>query len=135
MDKLQLSDLLQSRVQELAAQPAQDLEFLVREVERHTRVIEIVARSRPLPVPLARSLSAGLTELLKGLDETNDSQDRKLIQAATRYYVDKDDDDHDLVSASGLDDDAEVFIAIARAVLRPDLADSVAAHCAPKDAN
>ncbi|MBT9585036.1 hypothetical protein IV102_16960 [bacterium] len=126
--KLQISDLLEARVRTLAAAPLLERDFLLHEVSRHTRVIEIMAKKRPLPLPLAKALSWGLSELLQGQTEHTPEEHRRLIQAAVQYYVENDDDDHDLESPTGLDDDAEVFVAVAAALDRQDLVDEVAEH-------
>ena len=126
--KLQISELLEARVRTLAAAPLMDRDFLLHEVARHTRVIEILAKKRPLPLPLAKALSHGLCELLRGQKEDTSEEHRRLIQAAVQYYVENDDDDHDLESPTGLDDDAEVFVAIAAALDRHDLVDEVSEH-------
>ena len=121
---------LRVRVRELFAQPLETAEVLQQEVNHHAKVVEIVAKKkRPCILPLSQALTRGLTELLQGVTENTSKQHRHLIQAACRYFVDnQEDDEHDLGSDTGLDDDAEVFVAVATSLGRQDLVEKVKPH-------
>jgi len=124
---LLLPAALKARVEALMDLPLESTEDLAAEVTRHARVMEIVSKKRPVALPMALALSHGLRLLLDEVKPDQDDENRKLIQAACRYFIESEDGDHDLASESGLDDDAEVFVAVTRAVHRLELSDPVTA--------
>lgn len=104
--------------------PLEPLEILRKEVANHGRVLEIVyKKKRPHRLDLARCLTAGLEALLDGWDGLS-AQHRKLLQSACLYFGENQpEEDHDLAAETGLDDDVEVFTAVARSLGRADLAE------------
>lgn len=67
---------------------------------------------------VARCCNALLNEEWDGADDTG----KRLIQAACHYFVESDDEDGDLESVYGFDDDAELLNEILKLMNRSDLA-------------
>ena len=105
-------------------QPLGPVEMLRKEVANHGRVLEIVyKKKRPHRLELAKCLTAGLEQLLECWDQLS-AQHQKLLQSACLYFGENQpDEDHDLAAETGLDDDVEVFSAVARSLGRGDLAE------------
>lgn len=106
---------LRPRWERLLQQPLTPLEVLRGDLEDYlARVQGTVAD----PAVVA-GLATGFRALLSG---TWDEQQRRLVQAAVTWLLLEDDAEPDLESVAGLDDDAEVFNAVARELGRQDLA-------------
>ena len=120
---------IRAHVKVLFDAPLESPEVLLHDVENHARTVEIVSkRKRPRQLPLSRALTKGLKDFLASLNENSTPAQRHLVQAACKYFVENQEGgDHDLASDTGLDDDAEVFIAVARWLKREDLAEEVEA--------
>lgn len=106
----------------LCSEPSVSVEVLRSELREHlVRISGALAANEFLDGALATAIAKAAEGLL---DESvgRDSHDRALVQAAVRYFVLDDDADHDLESVCGLDDDAAVCNAVARALGRADLA-------------
>lgn len=120
---IKLRPHVQTRLKELFPLPLQPVEKLLHDVQHHGRVLEIVCKKkRPAQLPLAKALTDSIAELLNSLTPSTNAQNRQLIHAAARYFAENQPyDDHDLSSDTGLDDDVEVFSAVAGHVGRQDL--------------
>lgn len=75
---------------------------------------------------LARAIGQGCLTLLDGDFDERPREQRQAIQAAIIYFLDAEDDDSDLHSVLGFDDDAEVFNHVATELGRYDLVVSLA---------
>jgi len=96
--------------------------WLALEVARHLDEAHAVAARREfVDVALAQRVAAGLTALLRALDDETPEAHRRVVYAAARYFVQMADGEHDLESEIGFHDDAEVLNAVARFVGRADL--------------
>lgn len=120
---IKLRPHVQARLKELFPLPLEPVEKLAHDVQHHGRVLEIVSKKkRPAQLPLAQALTDSLMQLLNSLTPGTSAQHRQLIHAAARYFAENQPyDDHDLSSDTGLDDDVEVFTAVASHVGRQDL--------------
>lgn len=96
--------------------PVLTRELLIAKVRGYIQTISDVARERKLDIGTAGELGAGLLRLLR---DCEDAQLRH-AQAAVLYFMESDDAEPDLTSASGFDDDAEVFNAVCRHLGFPD---------------
>ncbi len=92
-------------------------------VESYLRVIRDAARKgRPVNVELGEGIAASLLALIARVDERTTEDDRRLVQAAVRYFVIENDGmGHDLAHEDGLFDDARVVNALMRWCGRDDL--------------
>jgi hypothetical protein len=106
----------------LLRRPASTRERLVSDLDAYTRRIDASARRRPdLDVNLAEAILRSCRTLLDD-DWANLSEEaRRLVQLACEYYVDPDDEDGDLESVFGFDDDAEVVNLVLIELGRDDL--------------
>lgn len=95
------------------------LEALVTE---YADDIERAATNRgDLDVHLADCISRSCMTLLNEEWDRAEGVGKRLIQAACHYFVENDDEDRDLESVYGFDDDAEVVNAILELLNRQDL--------------
>ena len=102
-----------ARFAELLEEPLIAPERLVREVEEHVGVVRrVVMEGAPLDVPAVERLASRLRALLERLGPSGPEPDRRLLQAAVRYFVLADDAEGDLVSLMGFEDDARVLEAV-----------------------
>jgi hypothetical protein len=84
--------------------------------------IEQAANSRgDLDVNLADCISRSCMTLLNEEWDRAEESGKRLIQAACHYFVENDDQDGDLESVYGFDDDAEIVNAILELLNRQDL--------------
>jgi hypothetical protein len=74
-----------------------------------------------LDVHLADCISRSCMTLLNEEWDRAEGVGKRLIQAACHYFVENDDEDRDLESVYGFDDDAEVVNAILELLNRQDL--------------
>jgi len=101
----------------LASKPA--LEALI---EKYADDIEQAACNRgDLDVNLAECISRSCKTLLNEEWDRAEDFGKRLIQAACYYFVESDDQDGDLESVYGFDDDAEVLNEVLELLNRPDL--------------
>ena len=73
----------------------------------------------------ASSVASICLALLATVTEETPTDERRLIQAGVRYFLEDDDAESDLSSPIGFDDDAEVIALIARAIGRSDLLEQI----------
>lgn len=105
---------LRSRWERLLQQPLAPVEVLRGDLEDYLARVE----GTQADPKVLEGLVVGCRALLAG---EWDEERRRLVQAAVTYFLMEDDEEPDLDSVAGLDDDAEVFNAVARAVGRADL--------------
>ena len=75
---------------------------------------------RPVDGHLAEAIASGLCKLLADYD-TYDSEHRRAVSAAVRYFAHEDDAVADTASLQGLDDDARVLNVVAGSLNREDV--------------
>jgi uncharacterized membrane protein YkvA (DUF1232 family) len=108
-------------VELLLRRPASTRERLVSELDAYTRRIDDSARRRPdLDVNLAEAILRTCRTLLGDWTDLSE-EERRLVQLACDYYVDPYDEDGDLESVFGFDDDAEVVNLVLNELGREDL--------------
>ena len=92
------------------------------EIEKYSSKIDRFARKRAdLDVNLAECIAQSCLALLDTLMHDSPVEHRRLMQVACRYFVEEDDEEGDLGSVFGFDDDAEVLNIVVRKLGRPDL--------------
>ncbi len=110
-----------STFERLLGASARDSEVLRRSVDSYLEAILEAAQTRThLDTDLARKLARSCHGLIDQLEGAS-AQDRRYIVAAVEYFLLPRDGEDDLAYADGLDDDALVVTAVARAVGRPEL--------------
>ncbi|MBI4705970.1 MAG: hypothetical protein HY744_33170 [Deltaproteobacteria bacterium] len=88
---------------------------LLRELRAYQRALGERSRlSDEVDPALARALADGCTRLVSTIGPATPEAERRVIQAAVRYFVLEDDAEGDFDSVIGLDDDAEVLNAALR---------------------
>ena len=108
---------------ELYELPLNSNEQLVAAVESYSQVVTAAARSRSdLDINLADCIARCCLLLLAEHWYSADEHQRRLIQCACHYFIDDDDENSDLDSVFGFDDDAELMNLIVVQLDRPDLA-------------
>jgi hypothetical protein len=92
-------------------------------VENYRRVIHGAARrGKPVNLALGEGIAVSLFALIARIDERTSDDDRRLVQAAARYFVIENDGmGHDLAHEDGFFDDARVVNALMRWFGRDDL--------------
>lgn len=85
---------------------------LFAEVTEYRKAIEQARRMEHVDDTVANALADVSMKLLQTIGEATSETQRRLIQAAVRYFVLEDDIDGDLDSVLGFDDDAEVMNAV-----------------------
>jgi uncharacterized membrane protein YkvA (DUF1232 family) len=92
------------------------------EIEKYSSKIDRFARKRDdLDVNLAECIAQSCLAMLDTLKQDSPAEHRRLMQVACRYFVEEDDEEGDLGSVFGFDDDAEVLNIVVRKLGRPDL--------------
>jgi hypothetical protein len=105
----------------LRAEAELPLEKLREDLRDHVaRISAAAAGNEFLDLRLANALANTANALLDEAEHRGDHE-RRLVQAAVRYFLLDEDAEHDLESVCGLDDDAAVCNAVATAVGRDDL--------------
>lgn len=104
---------LRPRWERLLQQPLSPVEVLRGDLEDYLARVDGMAD----PAVLA-GLAAGCRDLLSG---SWTHEQRQLVQVAVTWFLLEEDEEPDLESVAGLDDDAEVFNAVARELGRQDL--------------
>jgi uncharacterized membrane protein YkvA (DUF1232 family) len=100
---------------------ASDLHAMGPEIDRyeeHARTMSDAGRL--VDVETAAAVAASLRHMLAATSDYTPSQ-RALLRGAIAYFVQDDDDELDLDSVIGFDDDARIVSAVAEALGRPDL--------------
>jgi hypothetical protein len=115
-------EALSSSLERLLERPAETRENLLAQLSEYTLEIDRAARARKdLDVHLAESILRSCTALLEeGWDDLDEGQQR-LAQLACDYYLDAEDEDADLESVFGFEDDAEVLNLVLEEIGRGDL--------------
>lgn len=100
----------------LVEQELMSVHELFQQVHQYQRTLEQQADwdDSAIDGVLAQGLVAASLSLLGTLNDDTPDRDRKIVQAAVRYFIIDEDGDADLESALGLDDDAEVMNAALR---------------------
>lgn len=100
---------------------ADGLRASVRLVESHLEVVRAVAKDRDfVDVGLAEKISGVLHALVDDADSYT-ARERALLAGAMRYFTKADDENSDMTSPTGFDDDTEVLNAVCRYVGRAEL--------------
>lgn len=90
-------------------------------IEEHVRRAQVAAdANRAVDLDTANRVAASLRELLDTISDYT-AQQRALLRGAITYFAQREDDEDDLDSVIGFDDDARVLSAVAEALGRPDL--------------
>lgn len=106
----------------LLGQPLVGEEGLERNVVQYLDVVHHLAQTRPfIGVAQAEALARTSQALLRSVAPDTPDRDRRLIQAAVRYFLTADDAVDDLSSQDGFDDDVQVMNVVVQALGRPDL--------------
>ena len=113
-----LPESLQKRVTDLLLEPPETAQVLAEELDEYLVVARQHLPSGSRQLGLAESLATRLVELLHSQLEP---EGRRLVQVALRYLVLDQDASPDFASEQGLDDDVQVFNAIAAQLGRSDL--------------
>ncbi|MBT9584111.1 hypothetical protein IV102_12290 [bacterium] len=113
-----LPEPLQKRVTELLLEPLETGQVLAEELDEYLVMARQHLPSGSRQLGLAESLATRLVELLHSQLEP---EGRQLAQVALRYLVLDQDASPDFASEQGLDDDVQVFNAIAAQLGRSDL--------------
>ena len=121
-----LSDLpepLRKAAEKYYLLPMTSKQDLVSAVDSYADVIADEARRRgDLDIHLADCIARCCLVLLAEHWDAASEHQRRLVQCACYYFIDDEDEDGDLQSAYGFDDDAELVNVIVEQLGRPDLA-------------
>lgn len=130
MDHSRLADALLSHLPEHLRAPLASLrhlpscsrEDLLAELDRYSRLIDAEANRRgDLDVELADELLRAYKILLETQWGDLSTDQQHLVQLSCRYYLDPGDEEGDLSSVFGFDDDALVLNQTLELISRPDL--------------
>ncbi len=95
---------------------------LVATVEAHlAHLLASVEQHRFVDPDLAQRVAASLITLARDVQGSQSEAHLRLVAAAVRYFAEVEDEDHDLHSAIGLDDDIRVMNEVAHVLGRDDL--------------
>lgn len=99
---------------QLINEPLRPVHALFKEIRDYQQIISQRSEWRNADVDrdLANSLIDASLQLLSILGEETPESERRLVQAAVRYFIIEEDADSDLDSILGLDDDAQVVNAV-----------------------
>jgi len=99
---------------QLINEPLLPVHELFKEVRDYQQTISQRSQWRDTDVDrdLANALVDASLQLLSILKEQTPEDERRLVQAAVRYFIIEDDAESDLDSILGLDDDAQVINAV-----------------------
>jgi len=104
-----------TRLVELMEEPPIPAAELAEQIGAYLgRIRQVVMQGAPLDVSAAERLATLSRDLIGQMGSLPDEADRRLVQAAVRYFVLEDDAEGDLVSILGLDDDEQVLRAVSR---------------------
>jgi hypothetical protein len=113
---------MRAAVEKLAERPLSSGASLAETINQYSRTINTAAAARPdLDINLAECISRSLLSLLQDNWHSMDEQQRTVLQIACYYYIEEDDDQGDLESVYGFDDDAELLNAVLDCLGRSDL--------------
>ena len=117
-----LSDTLRQPVSDFYNMPLAPKRELIALINDYADEIANVAKRRgDLDVNLADCIARCCLTLLNEQWDGEGDHRKRLIQSACYYYIENDDEDGDLESVYGFDDDAELLNVILEHLDRPDL--------------
>lgn len=117
---LRLTEQLKNQVQ-IWNQGDRDANVLIRQVEGYWAEIQVASATKLLlDHELAGKIRGSLIKALHGWDDFA-TEYHAWIAAAAIYFIQSDDDEHDIDSPVGFDDDVEVVNAVMKFVGRQDL--------------
>jgi translation initiation factor 2B subunit (eIF-2B alpha/beta/delta family) len=109
-------------VEDLVDRPWPGASALARTVRHYLEVLRDRHQDNELvDLGSAEQLAEGLLELLRDADEDLEKEHRQALSVAVLYFELEDDVAHDSDEVLGLEDDIEVFNAVARYLDRADL--------------
>jgi len=118
-----LPDALRQPVSDFYKMPLAPKRELIGLINDYADEIERVANRRgDLDINLADCIARCCLTLVNEQWDGEGDHRKRLIQAACYYYVERDDEDSDLQSVYGFDDDADLLNVILEHLDRPDLA-------------
>jgi hypothetical protein len=92
------------------------------DVLSYLRLVEDMAKlNRIINHQMAEAIAKRLVSMLKKVGKNSPEFDRRILQAACRYFVLEGDGEDDLDSEEGFDDDCEVMNAVAEHLGREEL--------------
>ncbi|HVX19131.1 MAG TPA: hypothetical protein VHA73_13960 [Acidimicrobiales bacterium] len=102
-----------------------DLRLLQTRIATHLDVLDEQSFDHEfLELDLARSIAALYSTLLEGSEQLDPAQ-RATLRAGIEYFILTDDDENDVQSPIGMEDDARVANEVCRQLGRPDLVISI----------
>ena len=111
----------ESTFERLLGAAAREPEVLRRSVDRYLEAIIEAAQTRPhLDTELAAAIAKSCHGLIHELTHASVENQRRIV-AAVEYFLLPRDGEDDLAYEDGLDDDAMVVTAVAKALGRPEL--------------
>lgn len=109
-----LSPTTMELVQTLMAEPLIAPKTLKAQVETYREEVRAAAENNAnVDLELAMSIAGSCLSLLATIDGDTSESHHRLVQLACRYFVEEEDEDGDLDSVIGFDDDAEVVNLVA----------------------
>jgi len=118
-----LPDAIRQPVSDFYNMPLAPKRELIALINDYADEIERVANRRgDLDINLADCIARCCLTLVNEQWDGEGDHRKRLIQAACYYYVERDDEDGDLQSVYGFDDDADLLNVILEHLDRPDLA-------------
>jgi len=118
-----LPDLLRQPASNFYNMPLAPKRKLISLIDDYAdEIVRVANRRGDLDINLADCIARCCLTLLNEQWDGEGDQRKRLIQAACYYYVENDDEDGDLQSVYGFDDDAELLNVILENLDRPDLA-------------
>lgn len=101
------------RFHELLHEPLMAPEVLLKEVDDCVGMVRrVVMEGAPLDVSMVEGLAEQARTMVGRAGADAPEAERRMVQAAVRYFVLSDDAEGDLVSLMGFDDDAQVLEAV-----------------------
>lgn len=114
--------VLAESLQRLREQPAVPAAEQRKAIDTYCKRLAFSVEEFPsLDVTTALRVADQCRRLLDWAEGQEDSAARECVQVAVQYFLDEDDEEHDLQSPIGFDDDATVVALVAEAVGRGDL--------------
>ncbi len=117
---------LKDGIRSLLDQPQPSAEDLLAGLDDYTRRVDAeVRRRQDLDVNLAEEILRVYRHLLQQAWGHLDEQQRRIVIAGCSYYLDRSDQDDDLDSVFGFDDDARLLNQVLEVIGRSDLGISI----------
>ena len=108
--------------EELLQEPLIDLDVLSKRLSRYMEVVrKLAAQAELIDEELAETLGARAQELIERIGADYEEEDHHYAQACVLYFMMSHDDEDDLDSPAGFDDDLEVFNAVVTRLGHDDL--------------